>query len=879
MLDFLRQGWNRMRAFLGKGAMDSDLDEEMRAHLELAVDENVRAGMTEAEARRQALVKFGGVQQAREQHREARGLPFLDVLLQDLRYTVRMLRRDRAFTIVAVLILGLGIGANVAIFSVVDTILLRPLPFHNPQRLVRLVDLSGKSGESSMTYSVDAYDQLRAQNHSYKDVAGYFAFSTADNMNLTGHGVPQPITGIMVTGNFFQTLGVQPMLGRLFTPDEMQLHGRAAALLEYSFWKRHYGGDLNIVGKAIEIDKQPVTVAGVLPENFDFGAVFAPGTKVDVITPVIEDQMRPWGNTLALIGRLKPGVSIAAAQNEANTLFPKLVFNAKHPEWGSGYKANIITLKDYVAGKLRRSLIVLWSAVGLILLIVCVNLSNLLLARAASRSKEFAMRTALGAGRARLVRQLLTESLVLSMAGAVLGLGIAYAVVGYLAHQGSVALPLLSMVKVDGTALGWTLLVALAAAMLFGLAPGLKMSGGNLQDALKDSGPGMSDGRKHERMRSVLVISEVALACVLLISAGLLLRSFLRVMDVDLGFTPDHAAAIKIDYNGKSLSTITQNFEEVVQKVDALPGVETAGIADSLPLSWNRSWGLSPKDQDPHKFQQGSFVYMVTPGYLNAIGLRLIEGRDFAWNDTDKSQPVVILNQEVARQFWPGEDPIGRMVHINLKEARVIGVVANVRQSGAEKKIGWQMYLPAMQWQPEGANLVVRTKLPLAALAGTIMKTLREINPAQPATEFKPIELLVDHAVSPRKFFALLVSLFAEFGLLLATLGIYGVISYTVTQQTQEIGIRIALGATQGRVLRGVLTRTMKLAIAGIVVGTVASLILGQWIAALLYGTKPTDPVTFAATIAIMAGVALIAGYIPARRASRIDPMVALRTN
>jgi predicted permease len=879
MLDFARQGWNRVWAFFGKAPLDSELDAEMQGHLEMAVDENVRAGMTEEEARRQALIRFGGVQQARERHREARGLPFLDVLLLDLRYTFRTLKRDRAFTIVAVLILGLGIGANVAIFSVVDTILLRPLPFHNPQKLVRIVDLTGKSGESSMTYSVDAYDQLRRENHSYKDVAGYFAFSTADNMNLTGHGIPRPITGIMVTGNFFQTLGVQPALGRLFTKDELTLNGPNAVLLEYSFWKRQYGGDPSLVGKTIDIDKQPVTVAGVLPESFDFGAVFAPGTKVDVITPVIEDQMRDWGNTLALFARLKPGVSIAGAQGDANTLFPKLLFNAKHPEWGSGYKANVIELKDYVAGKLRRSLIVLWCAVGLILLIVCVNLSNLLLARAAARGKEFAMRTALGAGRGRLVRQLLTESLVLSLAGATLGLGIAYAVVGYMAHQGSIALPLLSEVRIDGSAMGWTLLVAIAAAMLFGLAPGMKMSHGNLQEALKDSGPGASDGRKHERMRAALVISEVALACVLLIGAGLLLRSFLRVMDVDLGFTPDHAAAIKVDYNSKSLATITQSFEEIVQKVDALPGVETAGISDSLPLSWNRSWGLSPKGQDGRKFQQGSFVYMVSPGYLNAIGLRLIEGHDFAWNDTDGKQPVAILNQSVARQFWPDEDPIGRMVEVNGKDTRVIGVVADVKQSGAEKKIGWQMYLPAMQWGPAGANLVVRTKLPTDALAGTIMKTLRSIDPAQPATEFKPVETLVDHAVSPRKFFALLVSVFAEFGLLLATLGIYGVISYTVTQQTQEIGIRMALGATQARVLRGVLTRTMRLAILGIVIGTIASLMVGQWIASLLYGTKPTDPATFAATVVIMTVVALIAGYLPARRASRIDPMVALRTN
>ncbi len=874
-----REWVNRLRSFFRKDPLDRELNEELASHMQLAVDENVARGMDAEEARRQALIRFGGVQQAREQQREARGLPWLDVLMQDLRYTLRMLKRDKGFAVVAILILALGIGANVAVFSVVNTILLRPLPFHNPQRLVRLVDLTGKSGESSMTYSADAFDVLRAQNHSYEDVAGYFAFSTADNMNLTGQGVPRPITGIMVTGNFFKVLGVQPTLGRLFTPDELVLNARPVALLEYSFWKRQYGGDPNIVGKAIEIDKQPVTVIGVLPESFDFGAVFEPGTKVDLITPAIEDQMRDWGNTLALVGRLKPGVTIAAAQDEANTLFPKLPFNLKHPEWGGGYKGNVVGLKDYVSGKLRRSLIVLWSAVGLILLIVCVNLSNLLLARAASRSKEFAMRTALGAGRGRLVRQLLTESLVLSLTGALLGLGIAYAVVVYLAHQGSIALPLLSTVKVDGTALVWTLLIAVGAAMLFGLAPGLRMSAGNLQEALKDSGQGMSDGRKHERMRAVLVISEVALACVLLIGAGLLLRSFLRVLDVDLGFAPDHAAAIKVDYNGESAATVTQSFEEIIRRVDALPGVEVAGIADSLPLGWNRSWGLAPKGQDTRKFDQGSYVYMVTPGYFNALGLRLIEGRDIAWDDTDGKQLVAILNETVAREFWPGEDPIGRIVEVNGKDTRVVGVVADVKQSGAEKKVGWQMYLPAMQQSPEGAELVVRTKLPTDALAGTLMKTLREINPGQSATEFKPIAMLVDHAVSPRKFFVLLVTIFAEFGLLLATLGIYGVISYTVTQQTQEIGIRMALGATQGRVLLGVLTKTMRLALFGIVLGTAASMIVGRWIAALLFDTKPTDPVTFTATIVIMSAVALLAGYIPAWRASRIDPMVALRTS
>ncbi len=878
----LRQWFNRVLSFGRKKQMDQELEAELAAHLDLAIEENIRNGMPAVEARRQAMIRFGGVEQAKDQHRESRGLPMLDVLLQDLRYTFRTLRRDRVFTLIAVLILGLGIGANIAVFSVVDTILLRPLPFHDPSRLAWIADLTGKSGASSMTYSVDAYDEFKEQNRSFQDVTGYFAFSSVDNYKLTGHGVPHPITGILVAGNFFQTLGVAPALGRLFTPDELRQHGRPAVLLIHSFWKRQYGADPNIVGKAIELDGAPVTVVGVLPESFDFGSVFSPGTKVDAIFPVIMDDIRDEGNTLSVIGRLRPGVTLEQAQSEANILFPKLHFSLKHPEWGGDYKANITGLKEYVSGKLRRSLIVLWSAVGLIMLIVCVNLSNLLLARSAARTKEFAMRQALGASRGRLVRQLLTESIVLSGAGAVLGLASAFAVISYLAHQGSIALPLLSSVKVDGSALAWTLVIAISAAVLFGLAPSLKMSGRNLQEGLKDSGPGTSEGKKHERMRGALVISEVALACVLLIGAGLLMRSFLRVLDVDLGFQPSRAASIKVDFdNGGSLVKGAAILQEVQRRVSAIPGVEAAGLSDNLPLDRNRSWGLWAKGIEHTKGSNegGAFVYIVTPGYLQAMGMHLREGRDFEWDDSSDKEQVVIINQTVARRFWPDQDPIGRMTLVNGKDTRVIGVISDVRESGAETRSGWQMYLPIMQQWPDGANLIVRSKLPPDALAATVLSTLRSLNPEQPATEFRPVQQLVDHAVSPRRFFVLLVTIFAEFGLLLATLGIYGVISYTVARQTQEIGIRMALGATQGRVMRGVMGKTMQLALFGIVLGTVASVVVARWIASLLFGTEPTDPLTFAAMILIMTGVALIAGYIPARRASRIDPMIALRGN
>ena len=880
----LRQTFNRFRAFFRTDQLDSEVKDEMAAHLEMAVEENLSRGMSAEEARRQALVRFGGVQQALERHRESRTLPWVDVLRQDLRFTFRMLRRDSGFAVVAVLILALGIGANIAVFSVVNTILLRPLPFRDPQQLVRIVEKDPKAGESSKTYTADATQDFQQQNHSFQSVSGYFAFSGPDNFKLIGNGQPTPATGLLVADGFFQTLGVEPSLGRLFRPEELVQHAQPAALLSYPFWKRRLAGDRSIVGSTINLNNSSVTVIGVLPETFDFGAVFSPGTKVDLFVPYIMDDFRDDGNDLALVARLKQGVTLAQAQSETDQLLPQLYFEHKHPEYGKGYTGQLTGLKEYVSGKLRRSLIVLWCAVGLILLIVCVNLSNLLLARAAARSKEFAMRRALGAGRARLVRQLLTESLVLAGAGAVLGLGLAYAILSYLAHQGSIGLPLLAMVRVDATVLEWTLLIAIAAAVLFAAAPGLRMSSGNLQEVLKDSGQGLSEGRKHDRLRSTLVITEIALACVLLVGAGLLLRSFLRVLDIDLGFEASHAAAISVDYDdGGNAAKRAAIWQEVTSRSLMIPGVESAGISDNLPMSRNRSWGIAAKGEQKKLDGQDFlpiFVYIVSPGYLKAMGMRLVEGRDLTWNDLANDRAVVILNQTVAHKLWPGQDPIGRTAVAGGTDAEVIGVIADVRETGAEDNPGAQMYLPATkQWGPEGCYLVLRSKLPPTTLAASVMHTLRNMNPGQPATEFKPIQALVDHATSPRRFFVLLVGAFACLGLLLASLGIYGVISYSVTRQTQEIGIRMALGATQWWVQFDVIWKTLRLALIGVAVGIVASLLLARLIASLLFQTASSDPLTFVAMVAVLGAVALVAGYLPARRASKINPIVALRTN
>jgi predicted permease len=812
----------------------------------------------------------------------------LDIFLQNMKYTLRALARDHGFTLVAVLILALAIGANIGVFSVVNSLLLRPLPFPESHQLVWIAPPPSGCGLSCATYSAEAYEEFRDQSRAYQDVTGYMAFGTPDNLRLTGRGEPVPATSIEVIGNFFQVLGVQPAMGRLFTSDEVRGGPHPFAVLANAYWRRQFNSDPAIVGKAIELNGTPITIVGVLPASFDFGAVFSPGAKVDLFTPLDLNLERDWGNIVTLIGRLKPGVTVAQALDDANRVAPNIYMNVKFPLTLGRYKGELIPvqLKDYVTGKLRRSLIALWCAVGAILLIACVNLSNLLLARAAARAKEFAVRGALGASRGQIVRQLLMESLILSSAGAALGLVLALTLLSWLAHQGSLALPLLSTVRIDSQVLGWTVLVAVFTAMIFGILPGLRIASGNLQAGLKDSGAGAGLGRKHEGVRAALVVSEITLACVLLVSAGLLLRSFLKVLDVDLGFQPERAASIKVEYddsapsNEASQSKRGEIFQQVIARVSALPGVEAAGISDYLPLGPNRNWDAPiPKGKTvaPGELPQ-PLVYVITPGFIRAMGIRM-QGRDFTWTDGPHNEKVVLINASAARLYWPGEDAVGKILLRGTEEDRVVGVVDDVHEETVEGGAGSQIYFPAMQQGPNSAQLVVRTSLKPSALAASVLRALRELNPNQPAAEFRPVQTLVDRAVSPRRFFILLVAAFAGLGLLLAALGIYGVISYSVTQRTQEIGIRMALGATAKHVQFGVIGKTLRLTLIGIAAGTIASLVVARAIAALLFGTTPTDPLTFLAVMVLLALVALLAGYLPARKASRIDPMVALRNN
>jgi len=886
--------WRRYSRLSGPDPA-ADVKDELRFHIEAKIDDLIAHGWSPEAARQEAERQFGdlravqqiGVTIGERMERRKRLNDYWTDSLQDVRYTFRTLSRDPGFAAVSILILTLAIGANIAVFSVVNTLLLRPLPFPESHELVWIAPPPTDCGLSCATYSADAYEEFRTQSRVYQDVTGYFAFSTPENLRLTGRADPEPATSVDVIGNFFQVLGVQPAVGRLFTTDEARGGPHPVAVLSNAYWRRQFTADPAIVGKAIELNGTAVTVVGVLPDSFDFGAVFSPGAKVDLFTPLDLNQARDWGNIVTLLGRLKPGATVAQALDDAKRVAPDIYFNVKYPETLGRYTGNLVPgrLKDYVTGKLRHSLVALWFAVGAILLIAGVNLSNLLLARAAARAKEFAVRGALGASRGRIVRQLLMESLLLSSVGAILGLAVALTLIAWLAHQGSLALPLLSSLRIDSQALGWTVFIAVFTAMLFGLLPGLRMASGNLQEVLKDSGPGAGLGRKHERIRAVLVVSEVALACVLLVSAGLLLHSFLRVLDVDLGFQPDRAASVKIDYDDSAPSREASQakrgaiFQQIIARVSALPGVEAAGMSDYLPLGPNREWDTpAPKGKT---FAPGELpdplVYVITPGFTRAMGMRL-SGRDFTWSDGPHSERVVLINASAARVYWPGEDAVGKILMRGQEEDLVVGVVGDVHEENVESGTGSQIYYPATQQGPSGAQLVVRTIVRPSALAASVLHVLRELNPKQPAAEFRPIRSIVDRAVSPRRFFMLLVAAFAGLGLLLAALGIYGVISYSVTQKAQEIGVRMALGASAGRVQRDVVLNTLRLAVAGIMVGTIASVVTARLIASLLFATSPWDVTTYAGMALSLVAVALISGYLPARKASCIHPMRALRS-
>jgi predicted permease len=797
---------------------------------------------------------------------------------QDVKYGLRSMRRERGFTAFAVTIIGLGIGASATVFSVVNTLLLRPLPFAEPERLAWVANRDS-AGLSGQTTQVGHLLDLREQTRTFAALGAYFAFYGVGDNLLSGQGEAERLSGVPVSDNFFQVLGVKPQVGRLFTAEECKWNGPKAVLLSHGLWQRRFAANPGVVGRTLIINEQPVTVVGVLPDDFDMGSVLAPGSRFDLFVPFpLSPETNRWGNTMAIIGRLKPGVSIQTAQAEIRALARQIT--AAHPERNS-LEGVVTPLAERVSGRIRPALLVLSCAVGVVMLIVCANLSNLLLARTATRQKELAVRTALGAGWGRLIRQMLTEGITLSACGAALGVALAWGGTRLLASLQGLDIPLVANVRLDAVSLGYCVLAALTCGSIFGLAPALQARTRGLHDVLKDA-PRGSTSRVGGWVRNVLVVSEISFACVLLVAAALLIRSFERVLDVSLGFRPERAMAMRVDPDSRYKTEAEQNayFNEVLGRVRGLRGIEAAGLSDFLPLGRNRSWGAPAKGQTYPRGQfPTAFVRVVSDGYLKAMGIPLVEGRDLDERDAAGSSGVILINETLARRLWPGQNALGQVMRA-CGERTVVGVARDVRHLSPEEASGMEMYIPIRQCRDFASlDLVVRSSLPPSEVAQRVRASLWQLAPNLPVRDFRTLQQLVDRAVSPRRFLVWLLGGFATFALVLASLGIYGVVSYGVTQRTQEIGIRVALGAPASRLQFEVLSKTLGLAAAGGVIGMAVSRVLSRSFASLLFGVTAGDPVTAAAVPVLLALVAVIAGWLPARRASRIDPAIALRSD
>jgi putative ABC transport system permease protein len=857
---------------------NQDLDEEVQAHFRMAIRDRMDSGLNEKQATAAARREFGNTELFKATTREVWGWTWLERLRQDVGFGLRMLRKSPGFTAVAAITLALGIGANTAIFSVINGVLIRSLPFPNANELVWIANGFDEAGLSGRTHTSFDYRDFRERSRTISGMAAYNAFFPYNSYNLTGRGDPERPIGVDVTCNFFRVLGVVPLVGRNFTPEECVRQGPLAVILSNGYWKTRFASDPGVVGQHLTINGQSLAVVGVMPPSFDFASVFVPGAKVDMFLPrYIDKDTASHGNEVSILGRIKPGATLGAAQSELAELARR---EGLERGWGpDGVRAHLQFLTGYVTGDLRRPLLVLMLAVGFVLLIACANLSNLLLARAETRKREMGFRLAIGASRVRLVRQLLTESVLLALLGSLLALPLAYVGTRVLASLRHTSIPLLGQVGIDVRAFCFALGLAVLTGVLFGLVPAIHASRCNINDALKEGASGAGGGIRRSWTRSALVVSEVALSCVLLGGAGLMLKSLLKLLDIDPGFRSDHVAVVRIDPGPQMWDHKIMNpyLDRIVAAVRPLPGIEAASISDALPFDRDRSWGFSvpgivfPKGQEP-----GAFIRTVGPGYFDAMRIPLLMGRDFDAHDQLDTGHVVIVNQTFVNQIFQNQNPLDRVVNINDK-SRIVGVVADVKHSALDQPSGLEAYFPYTQGDTESPDLVVRTTLPPDKMASVLRKTIWSFAPAQPLNEFRTMDQLVDTATSSRRFTTLLLGIFAVLALVLASVGIYGVISYSVTQRTRELGIRMALGAN-GRTIEWLVTRdVLTLAAAGALFGIVGLAVLGRSIAGLLYGVTATDPAVFGGVVFLFIAVGAVSAYIPARRAARVDPMAALR--
>ncbi|HEV2417555.1 MAG TPA: ABC transporter permease [Terriglobia bacterium] len=883
----LRRFLKRLTSWARTGQDEDRLRAEIEAHIALQTEDNLRAGMSAGEARRQAMLKFGAVEAIKESYRDQRGLPFLEALLYDTRYALRRLRKSPAFTATVVLTLALGIGATTAIFSVVDALLLQPLPYPHSARLANIWLHSPGIGIFRDWPSPGEYLDLKNESHSFDEMA----IAQLRGMTLTGRDQPEPVGVIKVSSTLLHMLGSRPILGRLLLPGEDKPGKPPVAILTYPFWRRMFSSNPRIMGKAITLNGQRYTVAGVLSPKFYLNSEVMPAEgpmdKIDVVLPLPlgagAEQNRRDENYNIMV-RLKQGVSLSEAQTDVDVIAARI---RKKDRRDRTFGMSVVRLQDQVVGNVRRALLVVLGSVIVVLLIACTNIANLLLTRAASREREIAIRTALGASGWRIVRQLLTESVLLGVAGGAAGLVIAKWALSVVRSINPGNIPRLDDIRINGAVLAFTFGISLVTGILFGLAPAWRALVIDLNASLKSGGrTGQSyggPGFARNRLRGLLVVSELALSLMLLVGAGLLIRSFTRLQNVPPGFSTKHILSMQVAATGPSYrqdKAVSQFYQEVNDRVAHLPGVDAEGLVSALPLSGEVGWGgIHVEGYTPppgHELQVDRRVASVN--YFRTMGIPLVQGRFFSEHDRGDSQQVAIIDAKFARRFWPHESPIGRHVWFDPKKPITItGVVGVVKEYGlgAEGKIA--IYFPQQQAADNYMFLVARTSSDSAALAGAITREIHAVDPNVVVYDIRTMRSLLHHSLARQRFATAMLGAFAAFAMLLAALGVYGVMSYLVSQGTHDIGVRIALGARPANILSLVVRQGMGLILAGILGGLIGALALTRVMAGLLFGVGATDAVSFSAAAVILALVAVVAILIPARRAIKVDPIVALR--
>jgi predicted permease len=868
-------GWRRR---------DEELDEEVRSHLRMAVEDRVERGETPEQAEAAARREFGNVTLVKEVTREMWGLAWLRQFTQDLKYGLRTMRRGPGFTAAAVVTLALGIGANSAIFSVVNAVLLRPLPYPNAGRLVRIKRVDPRGGNVGGTVSYPNFSDFREQAPGLQYAAAY-----SDSYGwLGGSGEPERVEGVYASADLFPALGVGPALGRAFTAEEDRPGAPLVAVISHGLWQRRFGSDEGIIGREILLDGDKTTVIGVMPRGFNFPVG---GETNDFWVPLgssgyAEMLKNRRGNNHSVIASLRPGVDISQAQAELDAVNERLA--SLYPEANAGTGVRVTDLQKDLVGDVRPALLVLLAAVSLVLLIACANVANLLLARAAARGREMALRTALGATRGRIVRQMLAESLLLSAAGGVVGLLVASWAVPLLVAVNPGGIPRVSEIDLDPRVLAFALVVSLVTGVLFGLAPALKVSRPDLNEALKEGGRGTAGNPARSRVRSLLIVSEVALSLVLLVGAGLLIRSFVALLNTPPGYDPSRVLTATLDVSRAVYPEPERFFQQVSARVRELPGVEAAGMTSLLPLSPSDT-SVEFRIEGRPEPQPGSAPVArplaVDQDFFRAMGVAVRKGRALSEQDTGRSLKVVLVSEELARRYFPGEDPVGKrliLYHTYAKSEpapyEVVGVVSDVRHRGLNVPASPEFYVSYMQMAPTRMTLVVRSAAPdVAGLAASVRGAIMEVDRGALVWDLRQMDERLADSVAPQRFNTLLLGLFALVALALSATGILGVMSYTVTQRTHEIGIRLALGATRTDILRLVVGRGMLLTLGGVALGTAVALGLTRLMSSLLYGVSTTDPATFIAVAALISAVALVACYVPARRATKVDPLIALR--